>query len=81
MERSLTTDTQRRQVSAREMELMLMRKRLRNVQQQAYVREMEAREMERIKMFRSYPYYGDDELYYDSIREFKEEDNKGPKNI
>ena len=81
MERSLTNDFQRRQVSGREIELMMMRKRLRDVRQQAYVREMEAREMQRINLLASYSYHGDDDLYHDCIQNLKEEDKEHARKI
>ena len=51
MGKNLHTVEQRRQILGREIELMLMRKRLRNIQQQSYVREMQEREMNRICLF------------------------------
>ena len=79
MEKNLHTVEQRRQVLGREIELMLMRKRLRNIQQQSYVREMQEREMNRICLFQTYPYSSlnmDDDLYLDSLNHFKEQERK-----
>ena len=79
MEKDLHTCEQRRQISSREMEMMLMRKRLRNLQQQAYVREMQSRELERMRLFQTYPYSSlnaDDDLYLDSLRHFKQEERE-----
>ena len=79
MEKALHTSEQRHQISSREMEMMLMRKRLRNLQQQAYVREMQSRELERMRLFQTYPYSSlntDDDLYFDSLRYFKQEERE-----
>ena len=82
MEKALHTSEQRHQISSREMEMMLMRKRLRNLQQQAYVREMQSREFERMRLFQTYPYSSlnaDDDLYLDSLRHFKQEEREQQK--
>ena len=79
MEKNLHTVEQPNQVLGREIELMLMQKRLRNIQQQSYVREMQEREMKRIRLFQTYPYSSlnmDDDLYLESLNQLKEEERK-----
>ena len=61
--------------SKREMDLILMRKRLLNLQQRAFVCEMQCREFCRIDLISSCPYQGLDEeteLYSDYMAQFKD---------
>ena len=79
MGKNLHTVEQRRQGLDREIGLMLMQKRLRNIQQQSYVREMQEREMNRIRLFQTCPYSSlnmNDDLYLDSLKYFKEQERK-----